>query len=66
MATLSKLQKYSTELHTEFLGEILKNEGGDFLQQCIVRDTPMLGAVVFKYTNRGVEFWWNVMDKINK
>lgn len=66
MAKLSKLKEYSPELYSEFLGEVLKVEGDVFLERCIMRDIDMLGAVVFKNTDRGVAYWWNVVDKIKE
>jgi hypothetical protein len=66
MAKLSKLKEYSPELYSEFLGEVLKVEGDVYLNECIMRDMDMLGAVVFRHTDRGVDYWWNVVDKIKE
>ena len=64
MAKLSKLKEYSPELYTQFVGEVLKVEGITHLEKCIINDMDMLGTVVFKRTDSGVEYWWNVVDKI--
>ena len=65
MAKLSQLLKHSPKLYIEFLGEILRNDGGRFLKMCIEKDKSMLGAASFKRTDRGFEYWWNVVNKID-
>ena len=66
MAKLSQLLEYSPELYSEFLGEVLKVEGGEFLTHIINGDKSMLAAVSFKSTEQGFEYWWDVMDKIKE
>lgn len=66
MVKLSELRKYDKQAYDLFMGEVKRVGGGTWWEDCVRRDTMMAGAIVFKDTNQGVDYWWEVADRIKR
>ena len=66
MVKLSELQKYDKQIYNLFMSEVINLDGVSWWDECVLRDATMAGAMVFRKTSQGVDYWWDVAYKVER
>jgi len=66
MVKLSELQKHDEQAYNLFMNEVINLDGVAWWNECVLRDRTMAGAMVFRKTSQGVDYWWDVVYKVER
>lgn len=64
MVKLSELRKYDKQVYDLFMSEVIRLDSDAWWRDCVMRNTKMAGAIVFKDTAQGDDYWWDVASQV--
>ena len=66
MVKLSELRKYDKETYNLFMREVKRSDCSAWWKDCVMRDATMAGAIVFRNTTQGSDYWWDVAYQVER
>ena len=66
MVKLSELLKYDKQTYDLFMSEVVRLDSDAWWKECVMRDATMAGAIVFRHTAQGIDYWWDVAYQVER